>query len=113
MADCIFCRIVNKEIDSRIVLENDDLVAFQDLNPHAPTHILIVPRKHIPGLSECTGEDVQLLGKIQLAAKELALKFQLAKGFRLVVNNGRDAGQAVGHLHYHLLGGRRMNWPPG
>lgn len=113
MADCLFCRIANKEVNSKIVLENDDLVAFQDLNPQAPTHILIVPRKHISGLSECAGEDVQLLGKIQLAAKELALKFQLAKGFRLVVNNGRDAGQAVAHLHYHLLGGRRMNWPPG
>lgn len=113
MAECIFCRIANKELNSRIVLETDDVVAFQDLNPQAPTHILIVPRRHITGLDACQDSDGALLGKIQLAAKELAARFGLQGGYRLVVNNGRGAGQSVDHLHYHLLGGRRMNWPPG
>ncbi|MFH1619736.1 MAG: histidine triad nucleotide-binding protein [bacterium] len=113
MADCIFCKIVNKEVGATVVLENDDLVAFHDLNPQAPTHLLIVPKKHVEKLSDCGPQDTELLGKIQLAAKALAEQFELVNGFRLVVNNGKGAGQAVNHLHYHLIGGRRMNWPPG
>jgi len=95
-----------------MIMENDDLVAFLDLNPHAPTHLLIVPRKHIPSLDACTKEDALLLGKIQLAAVELAKQYKL-DSFRLVTNNGKSAGQTVEHLHYHFLGGRRMAWPPG
>ncbi len=113
MSDCIFCRIINKDIKSRIVLETDEIIAFHDLNPQSPVHILILPKKHIPGLSECGEEDAAVLGKIQLSAKELAGKFGISEGYRLVVNNGRDAGQSVDHVHYHLLGGRRMGWPPG
>ncbi len=93
-------------------MENDDLVAFLDLNPHAPTHVLIVPRKHLASLDACTKADIELLGKIQLAAVELAKQFKL-DSFRLVTNNGKGAGQSVAHLHYHMLGGRRMGWPPG
>jgi len=84
-----------------------------DLNPHAPTHLLIVPKKHIEDLSHASQEDALLLGKIQLAAAELAKKHGLDKGYRLVTNTGKWAGQTVLHLHYHLLGGRRMAWPPG
>lgn len=113
MGDCIFCKIAQKSVDSRIIYETEDIMAFHDLNPQAPTHILIIPKKHIPKLSDSSKEDIELLGKIQLAVKDLALKMNLEDGFRLVVNNGKKAGQAVEHLHYHLLGGRRMNWPPG
>lgn len=113
MADCIFCKIAGHEINARFVLETDELAAFQDLNPQAPTHILIVPKKHIAKLSDCSPEDAQLLGRLQLAAKEIAEKAGVADAYRLVTNNGRKAGQSVDHLHYHLLGGRKMNWPPG
>lgn len=113
MFGCIFCKIAQKEINSKIVYETDDILAFHDLNPQAPVHILIISKKHITKLSDSSHEDIELLGKIQFAAKELALKMNLEDGFRLVVNNGNKAGQAVYHLHYHLLGGRKMNWPPG
>ena len=113
MADCIFCKIANQEIKARIVREDEDFVAFLDNNPQAPTHILIIPKKHISGLDACSESDIALLGKIQLAAAALAKEHKLEGGFRLVANNGRGAGQSVDHLHYHLLGGRRMNWPPG
>lgn len=113
MADCVFCKIANGDIKARLVRETPELVAFLDLNPQAPTHILIVPRKHIDGLSKCTAEDEALLGKIQLMAAELAAELGLSTGYRLVTNNGRWAGQSVDHLHYHLLGGRRLGWPPG
>ncbi len=98
---------------SRLVHETDNLVAFLDLNPQAPTHILIVPKKHIASLADAGKADAALLGEIQLVAAELAKKYALEKGFRLVTNTGKWAGQSVDHLHYHLLGGRRMNWPPG
>jgi len=98
---------------ARLVHETDNLVAFLDLNPQAPTHILIVPKKHIASLAAAGQADAALLGEIQLVAAELAKKYSLEKGFRLVTNNGKWAGQSVDHLHYHLLGGRRMNWPPG
>ncbi|MBI4655662.1 MAG: histidine triad nucleotide-binding protein [Elusimicrobia bacterium] len=111
--DCIFCKIASGEVKSRIEHEDDDIVVFHDLNPHAPVHLLIIPKKHIGRLSECSEDDVHLLGKIQLAAKKIAAKLNIENGFRLVTNNGRNAGQSVDHIHYHLLGGRRMNWPPG
>ncbi|MEI7482100.1 MAG: HIT domain-containing protein [Elusimicrobiota bacterium] len=113
MAECIFCKIAEHEINARFVHETDDLAAFQDLNPQAPTHIIIIPKKHISRLSEATAEDMELLGKLQYAAKEIAEKLGVAESFRLVANNGRKAGQTVDHLHYHLLAGRKMNWPPG
>ena len=110
---CVFCKVASGEMRARFVLEEDDIVAFHDLNPQAPTHILIIPRKHIASLANCSEQDAAILGKIQLAAAKLAKEFKLEKGFRLVSNNGRGAGQSVDHLHYHLLGGRRMGWPPG
>jgi len=113
MAECIFCKIAEHEINARFVHETDDLAAFQDLNPQAPTHIIIIPKKHIIRLSEATPEDMEILGKLQYAAKEIAEKLGVAESFRLVANNGRKAGQTVDHLHYHLLAGRKMNWPPG
>ncbi|MDQ7774158.1 MAG: histidine triad nucleotide-binding protein [Elusimicrobiales bacterium] len=113
MPDCIFCKIAAGEAKARIVLEDEDLVAFLDLNPQAPTHVLIVPRKHIPSLSDAEPGDAAMLGRLQLAAGKIAAQLGVGDGFRLVVNNGRKAGQAVDHLHYHLLGGRRLQWPPG
>ncbi|MFA7007910.1 MAG: histidine triad nucleotide-binding protein [Elusimicrobiales bacterium] len=113
MVECIFCKIAGHEINARFVHETDELAAFQDLNPQAPTHIIIIPRKHIPRLSETAPEDMALLGRLQYAAKEIAEKLGVAENFRLVANNGRKAGQTVDHLHYHLLAGRKMNWPPG
>ncbi|OGS07869.1 MAG: histidine triad nucleotide-binding protein [Elusimicrobia bacterium RIFOXYA12_FULL_51_18] len=113
MADCIFCKIAGHEIDAKLVHETDELTAFHDLNPQAPVHIIIVPKKHIVRLSQAAPEDVLLLGKMQYAAREIAEKLGVAENFRLVANNGRKAGQSVDHLHYHLLAGRKMNWPPG
>ncbi len=112
MSECIFCKIVDKSISSQIVYESADVLAFYDLNPQAPTHILIIPKKHVPKLSSASAEDVELLGKVQIAARDIAAKLKI-DDFRLVLNNGRKAGQSVDHIHYHLLGGRRMNWPPG
>jgi len=112
--NCLFCKIVNKEIPSKIVFENERILAFRDVNPQAPVHILIIPKKHISGLNEITPEDNNLLGEIQNVARELAQKENINHdGYRLVVNCGPAAGQAVAHLHYHLLGGRKLSWPPG
>ncbi|HOW88829.1 MAG TPA: histidine triad nucleotide-binding protein [Elusimicrobiales bacterium] len=113
MRDCIFCKIAGHEINAKFVHETEELAAFQDLNPQAPTHVLIVPKKHIARLSEAAPEDVALLGRLQYAVREIAEKLGVADNFRLVTNNGRKAGQSVDHLHYHLLAGRKMNWPPG
>ena len=113
MQDCIFCKIAGHEINSKLVHETDELAAFHDLNPQAPVHIVIVPKKHIARLSEAAPEDMLLLGKLQYAAREVAEKLGVADNFRRVANNGRKAGQSVDHLHYHLLAGRKMNWPPG
>jgi len=112
--NCLFCKIANKEIKANIVFENDSLVAFTDINPQAPVHILIIPREHIPGLNEISEANNELLGKIQIAAKELAKKNNISRdGYRVVANCGPNAGQAVDHIHYHLLGGRVFKWPPG
>lgn len=112
-SDCLFCRIVRKEVPSQTVFEDEDCVVFNDINPQAPTHLLLVTKKHIPRLTDAGDGDAALLGRLQLKARDLALKGGLAEGFRLVTNNGRGAGQSVDHLHYHLLGGRRLTWPPG
>ncbi|MCB4792610.1 MAG: histidine triad nucleotide-binding protein [Elusimicrobia bacterium] len=112
--DCLFCRIAKKEVPSKIVFENEQIFAFWDIDPKAPVHILIVPKKHISGLNDITCADNELLGKLANAAKDIAKKENIDKsGFRLVVNCGKDAGQAVDHIHFHLLGGRKLSWPPG
>jgi len=114
VSDCIFCRIVAGEIPARIVHQDDEVVAFHDLSPQAPTHVLVVPRKHIATLLEAGPEDLGLLGRLQAAAVEIARQQGLASGgFRLVTNTLEGAGQSVFHLHVHLLGGRRFGWPPG
>jgi len=111
---CLFCRIINREIPSKIAFENDRVLAFYDVNPQAPVHILIVPKRHIAGLNDITVKDNELLGEIQNIARELARRENIADdGYRVVVNCGANAGQAVAHLHYHLLGGRKFSWPPG
>jgi len=114
MSECIFCKIVDGEIPSKLVYENDDVIAFHDLSPQAPTHILVIPRKHISTLLDAADEDTELLGKLQAAAIEIARQQGLDQdGFRLVANCLEGAGQSVFHLHVHLLGGRRLGWPPG
>lgn len=110
--DCIFCKIISGEVKSKIVYEDDDIIAFNDLNPQAPTHILIVPKKHIPSVKDASEEDINILGKIQYTAKILAEKLNISD-FRLVNNCGAKAGQSVFHIHYHFLAGRRFIWPPG
>ena len=113
MSDCIFCKIANKEIKGDIVYEDDRVVAFNDINPHAPVHVLVIPKKHIVGVAEALDEDAELMGHLQLVAARLAKEKGIAEGYRIVVNSGPLAGQSVMHLHYHLLGGRRLIWPPG
>jgi histidine triad (HIT) family protein len=112
MPDCLFCRIVRKEIPAQLIHEDAHTVAFKDIDPKAPTHVLVVPKKHIAKVAEATGEDAELLGRVQLAAAKVAVDGGL-DSWRLVVNNGPGAGQTVFHVHYHLLGGRPMSWPPG
>jgi histidine triad (HIT) family protein len=112
-ADCLFCKIAGKQMLSKMVYEDDDVFAFEDIGPQAPTHILICPRKHLASLNEATAEDQAVLGKLQLVAAELARKRNLLEGYRTVLNNGSGAGQSVFHLHLHLLGGRVFRWPPG
>jgi histidine triad (HIT) family protein len=113
MEDCLFCKIAAKKIPGKIVYEDDQVFAFEDINPQAPVHILISPRKHLVSLTEASEEDVPLLGHILLVAAKLARERQLLDGYRTVFNNGRGAGQSVFHLHLHLLGGRSFRWPPG
>ena len=108
-ADCIFCKIINKELDADIVYEDKDIIAFKDIYPAAPVHLLVVPRKHIPTLTDLSEDDATLIGQMHLVVTDLARAFKLdKKGFRVVINCGKDAGQAVFHLHLHLLGGRPL-----
>ncbi|MBF0564100.1 MAG: histidine triad nucleotide-binding protein [Nitrospirae bacterium] len=112
--DCIFCRIAKKEIPSKIVYEDDVAVAFEDVNPQAPTHVLVIPRRHIPTILDLTQEDDALVGQLYRIAGKLARQRGIGdRGFRLVANCNREAGQTVFHLHLHLIGGRPMHWPPG
>lgn len=112
--DCIFCKIANKEIPSNIVFEDDDVIAFNDLNPEAPVHVLVIPKKHIASLSDAKPEDQQLLGKLMLTIQKIAAEQGIAEnGYRVVTNCGEQGGQTVMHLHFHLLGGREMLWPAG
>jgi histidine triad (HIT) family protein len=112
--ETIFSKIINREIPADIVLENDLCLAFRDIHPQAPTHVLVIPKKPITQLSEATTEDCALLGELLLFARDVASKLGLdSSGYRLVINNGEGAGQTVFHLHLHILGGRDLNWPPG
>ncbi len=113
MADCIFCKIASGEVNARIVYEDPETLAFLDLNPQAPTHVLIIPRRHIGSLTAAAEADAGLLGRLQLAAARTAKQLGVEGAFRLVTNNGKGAGQSVDHLHYHLLAGRKLLWPPG
>ena len=114
MSECLFCGIVGGEIDARIVVEGDDWIAFRDIDPRAPTHVLIVPREHVATTNELTAAHDALMGRLVRAAAEIATSEGIADdGYRLVVNCGRGAGQSVWHVHMHLLGGRAMGWPPG
>jgi histidine triad (HIT) family protein len=110
---CLFCKIVAGEIPSKKVLEDDRVYAFRDINPQAPTHVLVVPRKHVASLAETSTEDQEMLGYLHLVAARIAKSEGLSRGFRTVINTGADGGQTVDHLHVHLLGGRAMMWPPG
>ncbi|MDQ5858849.1 MAG: histidine triad nucleotide-binding protein [Acidobacteriota bacterium] len=112
MSDCIFCRIVAGEIPSKKVFEDDRIFAFEDISPKAPTHVLVVPREHVARLSDATPAHEALLGALASRAAAIARDRGLSD-FRVVVNNGEGAGQSVFHLHFHLLGGRSMTWPPG
>ena len=112
--NCIFCKIARGEIPGDIVYEDEDCVAFRDINPQAPTHVLVIPRKHIEGLAEMEPEDQELLGKLAAVAAKVAEQEGLNdSGYRVVINWGADGGMAVPHLHLHVLGGRKMSWPPG
>jgi histidine triad (HIT) family protein len=110
--DCLFCRIVRGEIPAKIVAETDDCVAFRDVNPQAPVHVLVVPRQHVGSLNEA--DDAAMIGRLSLVAAEIAKREGIAeRGYRTVINTNADAGQTVFHVHLHLLGGRPMGWPPG
>lgn len=109
MTDCLFCKIINKEIPSAVVYEDEELFAFKDIAPKAPVHILIIPKKHICCLAEATEEDLVLWGKVQVLAAKLAKEFEIAEsGFRLLTNSGANSGQEVFHIHYHLVGGKKL-----
>lgn len=111
---CIFCRIARGEIPANVVLDEPELLAFRDINPVAPTHVLVIPKRHIASLAEITAAEAGLVGKMLLAAREIAAREgALGNGFRTVFNSGPDAGQTVAHLHLHVLAGRDMTWPPG
>ncbi|MEI6657773.1 MAG: histidine triad nucleotide-binding protein [Planctomycetota bacterium] len=113
MADTIFGRIIRKEIPARIEHDDDLCLAFHDVAPQAPVHVLVIPKKPIPSLAEAEAGDEALLGHLVMVATQLARKLELTDGYRLVINCGRNGGQSVDHLHVHLLGGRTLGWPPG
>jgi histidine triad (HIT) family protein len=114
MENCLFCKIINKEIPADIVFENDEVLAFKDINPQAPIHILIIPKKHIVTTNDIDNNDKNLMGELIIIAKNIAKDMGFAEnGYRLNINCGNDGGQEVGHIHLHLLAGRQMTWPPG
>jgi histidine triad (HIT) family protein len=113
MNDCLFCKIAAGEIPCSKVYEDETVIAFHDIDKKAPVHVLIISKKHIVSVAETAEEDLCVFTDIMRAAKKLAAEFELKDGFRLVANTGRDGGQAVPHLHFHLLGGRQLAWPPG
>ena len=114
MSDCLFCKILDGDIPCDKVYENDHVIAFRDVNPQAPTHVLVIPRKHISTVNDLTSDDKNIIGEMTLAAQEVA-KLEVIEddGYRLVMNCNEGAGQTVFHIHMHVLGGRSLNWPPG
>jgi histidine triad (HIT) family protein len=110
---CLFCRILRGQIPSRKVYEDDYVYAFEDIDPKAPTHVLVIPKKHFAGLKEAEAHDAEIIGRCHLAAAEIARQRNIENGYRTVLNVGPESGQSVFHLHVHLLGGRRLSWPPG
>ena len=112
-ADCLFCKIIAGKIPSKKVYEDNRVFAFEDINPQAPTHVLIIPKKHIVGLKEADDGDADILGYMQLIAAKLGRERNIESGYRTVFNVGPDAGQSVFHIHLHLIGGRALSWPPG
>ncbi len=114
MEDCIFCKIINKKIPASIVFEDEKMIAFNDINPQAPIHILLIPREHFASLNDIPEEKKDILSHLLLKARQIAQEKGIAeKGYRIVLNTEKDSGQEVFHIHFHLLGGRRMHWPPG
>lgn len=113
MTDCLFCKIIAGRIPTKKVYEDEKTFAFEDINPQAPTHVLIIPKKHIVGLKEAEEGDAELLGYCQLVAAKIARERGIETGYRTVYNVGPGAGQSVFHLHLHLIGGRALHWPPG
>ncbi|HNR29328.1 MAG TPA: histidine triad nucleotide-binding protein [Candidatus Hydrogenedentes bacterium] len=112
--DCLFCKIVRGDISAQKVYEDDDVLAFRDINPEAPTHVLLIPKRHLPRVTDATAEDAVLLGKMLLGANAVAEREGIAaNGVRYVFNTNQDAGQIIFHAHMHILGGRPMGWPPG
>ena len=112
--DCLFCKIAEKKIPSQVVYEDDEILAFRDVNPVAPVHILVIPKKHMDSLATLSDEDEQLTGRMLGIVRDIAAEQGLnAGGWRVVVNTGHRAGQSVKHLHFHILGGRDLSWPPG
>ena len=109
----LFEKIIAREIPADIIFEDDLVLAFNDINPQAPTHVLVIPKKPIPRIAEAVPDDHQVLGHLLLKACEVAAELNLENGYRLVINNGPDGGESVPHLHLHILGGRALNWPPG
>jgi histidine triad (HIT) family protein len=114
MEDCIFCKIINKEIPASIVYEDERIIAFDDINPQAPVHVLLIPREHFPSLNEIPEEKKDVLSHLLFKAREIAREKEIGeRGYRVVLNTARESGQDVFHIHFHLLGGRQMSWPPG
>lgn len=110
---CLFCKIASKEIPAKLLFETEDVVAFHDINPQAPIHVLVIPRKHLVSVGAAKSGDEALLGKVLLGAQRVAEELGIVDGFRVVANTGATAGQSVFHLHVHVLGGRPLGWPPG
>jgi histidine triad (HIT) family protein len=114
MEECIFCKIIKKEIPASIVYEDEKMIAFSDINPQAPIHILLIPKEHFPSLNEIPDDKKDILSHLLYKAKEIAREKEIAeRGYRIVLNTARESGQEVLHIHFHLLGGRQMSWPPG
>ena len=114
MDDCIFCKIINKEIPASIVYEDERIIAFDDINPQAPVHVLLIPKEHYPSLNEIPEDRKDVLSHLLLKAREIAREKEIGeRGYRIVLNTARESGQDVLHIHFHLLGGRQMSWPPG
>ena len=114
MGECIFCKMINGEIPCSKVFEDDKILAFNDISPEAPTHVLIIPKEHISSVNELNDNNIDVIGHIFLKAKEIANKLGIDKeGYRIVTNCGKNGGQTVDHIHYHLMGGRKLQWPPG